>query len=73
MLWLVLTIGCGGCGRSRIYSVAQLPQEFLAPGVDNVQTIDFSRLAGHAASSKQIGPGDLLEVESVFRPTRTCR
>ena len=62
LLWLVLAIGCGGCGRSRIYDVAKLPPEFLAPGVENVQTIDLSRLAGHAANSKLIGPGDLLEV-----------
>ncbi len=62
LLWLVLAIGCGGCGSSRIYSVAKLPQEYLAPGVENVQTIDLSRLAGHAANSKLIGPGDLLEV-----------
>ena len=30
--------------------------------MDNVQTIDLSRLAGRAANSKLIGPGDLLEV-----------
>jgi polysaccharide export outer membrane protein len=61
-LWLAVATASSGCGNSHFYRVAKLPPEYLSPGVENVQTIDLTRLAGHAVSSKQIGPGDLLEV-----------
>ncbi len=60
--WFVLTIFSAGCGGARIYQAAKIPPEFLAAGVENVQTVDLSRLASRAVSSNQIGPGDLLNV-----------
>src|SRR5689334_13335667 len=54
--------GTSGCGGARIYKAADLPTQYLAPGVDNVHTLDLSKLAGHAAGSMQIGPGDVLQV-----------
>ncbi|HTM54317.1 MAG TPA: polysaccharide biosynthesis/export family protein [Pirellulales bacterium] len=54
--------GTSGCGGARIYKAADLPTQYLAAGVDNVHTLDLSKLAGHAAGSMQIGPGDVLQV-----------
>jgi polysaccharide export outer membrane protein len=54
-----LTSGCQG---ARFYKATEVPTEYLARGVENVQTLDLSRLAGHAANSQQIAAGDLLEV-----------
>lgn len=58
MLILLVT----GCGGPRIYRANKVPPQYLAPTVQNVHTIDFSKLASHAAASNQIGPGDLLEI-----------
>ncbi len=46
----------------RKYKVGNLPPEYLAASVENVQTIDLSRLATPVPTREQIGPGDLLEV-----------
>jgi len=51
-----------GCGGPRLYRANKLPGEYLAPGVENVQTLDLSRLGNQVIGSKQIGPGDLLDV-----------
>jgi polysaccharide biosynthesis/export protein len=59
---VMAAVSGGGCARARIYQASKLPTEYFAQGVENVQTIDLSRLGGHASGSKQIGQGDLLEV-----------
>lgn len=60
MLALALA-GCGGGGR--IYKAARnMPAEFIAPPVENVQTIDLSKLANFSVSSELIDRGDVLEV-----------
>jgi polysaccharide export outer membrane protein len=60
--WLAVVALCAGCGGPRVYQASKLPPELLAPSLENVHTIDFSRLAAQSLNSKQIGTGDLLDV-----------
>jgi polysaccharide biosynthesis/export protein len=61
VLLLLLPICCG-CGGGRLYHATNLPIEFLAPKVENAQTVDLSRLATFSVSSELIDRGDVLEV-----------
>jgi len=51
-----------GCSSVHRYKVANLPAEFRAASVENVQTLDLTRLAGPPVDSEIIECGDLLEV-----------
>ena len=51
-----------GCSGTHTYTARNLPTELRAPRVENVQTLDLSRLAGPPVSSDLIDRGDLLEV-----------
>ncbi len=55
-------LGCANQRKFQAYEAGKIPPEFLASSMDNVQTLDLSRLAAATAGSKQIGAGDLLEV-----------
>ena len=51
-----------GCAQ-RTYRVANLPAEYMAPPVANLDTVNLSRLADNTGSSDVIAWGDLLSVE----------
>ncbi len=51
-----------GCSGVRPYKVSNLPVELRASVVENVQTLDLTRLAGPPVDSEIIDRGDLLEV-----------
>ncbi|MDH3716878.1 MAG: SLBB domain-containing protein [Planctomycetota bacterium] len=53
-----------GCASS-VYHASSLPAELEAPPVNNVHTVDLSRLSGFAVSNELIEPGDVLEVTIV--------
>jgi len=59
---LLFLCTCCGCGGGRLYRATNLPVEFLAPQVENAQTVDLSRLATFSVSSELIDRGDVLEV-----------
>lgn len=51
-----------GCSSVRRYKVSNLPAELRATSVENVQTLDLSRLAGPPVDNEIIDCGDLLEI-----------
>lgn len=60
-----LALGCliaAGCAQGRLHQAADLPPEYLAAPVENVQTINLSRLVTESVSNELIQPGDVLEV-----------
>lgn len=61
-LLAVLALACVGCAGGRKVKATALPSEFAAPVVENVHTVDLSRLASYSVSSEQIDRGDVLEV-----------
>lgn len=58
---LVFAVATSGCAQ-RVFRANKLPGEFAAPPVENVQTIDLSRLSAASVSNEQIECGDALEI-----------
>jgi polysaccharide biosynthesis/export protein len=58
---LVMEAGC----TSRVYHVANLPKEFMAPSPVNLEEIDLSGLTAHSLGSDLIQCGDVLDVAMV--------
>jgi len=63
ILWIGVLL-FGGCA-GRVYRVADLPAELLAPPVDNVEAIGLSRLTQYSVGNELIDQGDVLEVTIV--------
>jgi polysaccharide export outer membrane protein len=51
----------GGCA-TETYHAAHLPPDLVAPPVENLDEIDWSRIANHSVSSELIACGDVLDV-----------
>ena len=58
-------LGLCGCGSARVYTAADLPAEFQAAPVENVQTLDLSRLAAPTESNERINAGDVIDLSIV--------
>lgn len=58
---LCLLIAAGGCARNMVRAT-KLPQEYAAPEVENVQTIDLSKLSAPSVTNESIDCGDILDV-----------
>jgi len=58
----VICLVGGGCARARYYQATKLPPELLMPPVENVRTVDLSRLATASVSNDLIAAGDVLQV-----------
>lgn len=62
MAVIVLCLAGGGCATRQYHFASNLPPEYLMPPVENVKTIDLSRLATQAMSNELIDRGDVLQV-----------
>jgi len=51
-----------GCATGNLYDASQLPPQFMAPRVSNLQNVDFSLLARTVGDSELLYPGDIVEV-----------
>lgn len=76
LIALATALAClvaGGCARGRLYQATKLPLDLLAPPVENVRSIDLSRLATASVSSNLIEQGDVVQVsiESGFAEDET--
>jgi polysaccharide export outer membrane protein len=60
-IWLAAL--AGGCARR--LDAKRLPAEVVAPQSNNLGELNLARLGGYAASTEQIGRGDVLEVTVV--------
>jgi polysaccharide export outer membrane protein len=56
-----IAVCVGGCA-TEIYHAAHLPPELVAPPVENLDEIDWSRIANRSVSSQLIDCGDVLDV-----------
>ncbi|HTQ40703.1 MAG TPA: polysaccharide biosynthesis/export family protein [Pirellulales bacterium] len=65
---------CCGCAHNE-FQATKLPTKYLAPNVDNVQTVDLSKLSAPAVNSEAIDRGDVLAVtvDSSFNGTNDRR
>jgi polysaccharide biosynthesis/export protein len=63
-----------GCAHN-VFQATKLPAEYMAPRVDNVQTVDLSKLSAPAVNSEAIDRGDVLAVtiDSSFSGTSDRR
>lgn len=59
---VILVSWTTGCSSVRRYEASSLPVELRAAPIENVQTLDLTRLAGPPVDSEMIECGDLLEV-----------
>ena len=61
VLAAVVLLFAPGCA-SNLYHAHKLPPEYLAPPVENVQTLDLSTLATSGVDSQTISKGDVLDL-----------
>ena len=59
---IVTCLVAGGCAGRRFHHATNLAPEYLMPPVENVKTIDLSRLATQTVSNELIDRGDVLQV-----------
>jgi len=61
LLAVAVSTAAGGCA-TQVIPATQLPPEFIAPPVENVQMVDLSRLVTYTRSNELIDAGDVLHV-----------
>ena len=61
LMMLVVSLGIG-CTRGVLYDASNLPPQFMAPRISNLQNVDFSRLARTVGDTELLYLGDVVEV-----------